>query len=152
MADDTSNQASDNTSPAPRMTVPVVEEVLQVGRQQTDTGRGVRLHKTVTEETLRVDEALQQQDLQVERVPVNAWVDGVPPAQRQEGDTLVIPVLEEVLVVEKRLRLTEEIRITVRTRLHAASERVVLRKEHVTVARFDEGDVHAEGGHETPPA
>jgi hypothetical protein len=35
-----------------------------------------------------------------------------PPVQRQEGDTLILPVVEEVLVVEKRLMLREEIRIT----------------------------------------
>ncbi len=148
MAHDTSN----DTSPASKVTLPVVEDVLHVGRQRKDTGRGVRLHKTVTEETLRVDEDLQRQALQVEHVPVNTWVDGAPPAQRQEGDTLIIPVLEEVLVVEKRLRLTEEIRITVKTQSQAVSERVVMRKEHVAVERFDEGDVHAKGGHETPPA
>ncbi len=47
----------------------------------------------------------------IERVPVNRIV-AESPSQRQEGDTLVLPVVEEVIVVEKRLMLREEIRIT----------------------------------------
>lgn len=105
------------------------------------------MHKTVTEEALRIDEMLQSQELQVERVPVDAWIEGAPPVQRQEGATLIIPVLEEVLVVQKRLRLKEEIRITAKADMHAASEHVVLREEHVTVERFDESGTHESGAH-----
>lgn len=119
--------------------IPVLQETLQVGKRTVDTGRGVRVHKTVTEEALRIDEALATQDLEIEHVPVNAWVDGPAPVQRHEGDTLVVPVLEEVLVVEKRLRLKEEIRIRARADVRHASEHVVLRSEQVTVERFDEG-------------
>ncbi len=118
--------------------IPVVQEELRVGRRTVETGRGVRLHKTVTEEALRIEEALMRQELDIERVPVDAWVDGALPERRQEGETLVIPVLEEVLVVQKRVRLKEEIRITARARQQPASEQVVLREEHVSVERFDE--------------
>lgn len=131
------HMATDASNPI-RSPIPVIEEELVVGRRTVDTGRGVRLHKSVTEETLRIAETLQGQELQVEHVPVNAWIEGVPPVQRQEGDTLVIPVLEEVLVVQKRLRLTEEIRITARARSHTVTEQVVLRKEQVTAERFDD--------------
>ena len=118
--------------------IPVVQEELRVGRRTVETGRGVRLHKTVTEEALRIEEALMRQELDIERVPVDAWVDGALPERRQEGETLVIPVLEEVLVVQKRVRLKEEIRLTARARQQPASEQVVLREEHVSVERFDE--------------
>ncbi len=118
--------------------LPVIQEEVQVGRRVVDTGRGVRLHKTVTEEALRIDETLLRQELDVERVPIDEWVDGALPERRQEGETLVIPVLEEVLVVQKRVRLKEEIRITARARQHPASEQVVLREERLSVERFDE--------------
>lgn len=141
MASDTSasNTSASDTSAATGVRIPVIQEELQLGRRVVDTGRGVRLRKTVTEETLHVEEALQRQELQIEHVPVNAWIDGAPPVRRQEGDTLIIPVLEEVLVVQKRLRLTEEIRITAKAHTHTVSEQVVLRKEHVAVERFDDG-------------
>ncbi|HZU25874.1 MAG TPA: DUF2382 domain-containing protein [Bryobacteraceae bacterium] len=47
----------------------------------------------------------------VENVPVNRLVDG-PVQVRQEGDVTIIPVVEEVITVQKRLLLKEEIRIT----------------------------------------
>lgn len=121
-----------------KLRIPVISEELHVGRRVVDTGRGVRLNKSVTEEVLRIDEALMQQELEIEHVPMDAWVDGVLPERRQEGETLVIPVLEEVLVLQKRVRLKEEIRITAKVHRHTASEQVVLRDEHVSVERFAE--------------
>ena len=116
----------------------MIQESLQIGRRVVDTGRGVRLRKTVSEESIRIDESLQSQELLIEHVPVNAWIEGAPPAQRQEGATLIVPVFEEVLVVEKRLRLKEEIRITAKSTMHPVSEHVVLRDEHLAVEPFDE--------------
>ena len=55
-----------------------------------------------------------------------------------EGATLVIPVLEEVLVVQKRVRLKEEIRITAHARSEPVSSTVVLRTEQAAVERFDD--------------
>ena len=120
--------------------IPVVQEELQLGKRTTETGKGVRLNKTVSEEIWRIDEILQQQNLDIEHVPINVWVSGDPPSNRYEGKTLVMPVLEEVLVVEKRLRLKEEIRITAKFVQQPVSERVVLRKEQVNVERFDDSE------------
>ncbi len=52
-----------------------------------------------------------QEGYTIERVKVERLIQE-PVSQRQEGDTLILPVVEEVLVVEKRLMLREEIRIT----------------------------------------
>ncbi len=120
------------------MRIPVVQEELHVGKRVVDSGQGVRLHKSVTEEVMHVEEPLMRQELDIEHVPINAWVDGPVPVQRHEGDTLIVPVLEEVLVVEKRLRLKEEIRITARATVDRFSERVTLRSEQVMVERFDQ--------------
>jgi len=57
------------------------------------------------------DEALFSDDVTVERVAVNRLLDA-PVETRQEGDTTVIPVMEEVLTIQKRLLLKEEVRIT----------------------------------------
>lgn len=129
--------------------IPVMQEALKIGKRVVETGRGVRVHKTVTETVLRIDESLMQQCLTIEHVPINAWVEGKPPVQRQEGDTLVVPVLEEVLIVEKRLRLKEEIRITAISTMRTASEPVTLREEQVEVERFD--DAPAEQKRAGPP-
>jgi stress response protein YsnF len=60
------------------------------------------------------------------------------PSTRYEGDTLVVPVLEEVLVVERRVRIKEEIRITRTRREEHHAETVMLKSEQVSVERFDE--------------
>ncbi len=122
-----------------KLRIPVMQEALHIGKRTVETGRGVRLNKTVSEEVWRIDDTLSQQTLDIQHIPVNAWVVGDAPTQHYDGATLVVPVLEEVLVVEKRLRLKEEIRITAKTHQQPVSERVVLRKEHVSVEHVDEG-------------
>src|SRR3982751_2082323 len=88
----------------------------------------------------------------VERKAVNRIVDG-PVDVRYEGDTTVIPVLEEVLVVEKRLILREEIHITRSTEEVHKPQRVVLRREDVSVERMEDPHTSQEvagTGEETP--
>jgi hypothetical protein len=52
----------------------------------------------------------------------------------------VVPVLEEVLVVERRLRIKEELHITRIRREERHVESVLLKSEQVSVERFDEHD------------
>ena len=52
-----------------------------------------------------------EDDYDIEHVPVGRIINA-PVAQRQEGETLVLPVVEEVLVYRRKLYLREEIRIT----------------------------------------
>jgi len=115
--------------------VPVVEEELRVGKRVVETGR-VRVTKTVHEHEEVVDEPLMREEYDVVRVPVDEFVDG-PVGPRHEGETLVVPVLEEVLVVEKRLVVREELRITRRRTEERRPQRVKLLSEEVSVERAD---------------
>ncbi len=111
--------------------IPIVEEMLTVDKRAVITG-GVRLVKRVTEREEVVDEALLREAVSVEHVPINQIVAEAPQA-RQEGDTLIVPVLEEVLVTEKRLLLKEEIRITrTQTTVHDP-QTITLRAEHAVL-------------------
>jgi stress response protein YsnF len=83
-----------------------------------------------------VDEPLLREEVAVERVPVNRVVEGPIPV-RSEGDTMIVSVLEEVLVVETRLILKEEVHITTRRTETHTPERVTLRREDVTIERVD---------------
>lgn len=114
--------------------VPVVVEELSVGTRVVDTGV-VRLRKVVHERVEVVDTALLRETVHVERVAVNRFVEG-PVAPREEDGVWIIPVLEEVLVVEKRLVLREELRVTRRREpMPPAPQRVTLRREEVVVER-----------------
>ena len=82
----------------------------------------------------QIDEPLTTEEVVVERVPVNRPVDEAPTI-RHEGDTLVIPLLEEVLVVEKRLVLREEVHVRkVHKEVHSPQE-VSLRSEEIEITR-----------------
>jgi uncharacterized protein (TIGR02271 family) len=116
-------------------TIPLVEEVLDVQRHRVETGK-VRLTKVVYEREEEVNSPRVREEVTIERVPLNRLVDA-PVSIRQEGDTLIIPVLEEVVVMEKRLRVTEELRITKRRIEEPTSQRVMLRREEVIVERLD---------------
>src|SRR5215213_6119807 len=113
--------------------VPVIEEELRVGKRVVETGR-VRIRKTVHEHEEVVDEPLMREEYDVERVPIDEFVDG-PVGPRHEGETLVVPVLEEVLVVEKRLVVREELRITRKRTEEREARRVTLLSEEVSVER-----------------
>lgn len=122
-----------NTQSGETLVIPVVEEVPRVERVARETGR-IELTKTVEEWVEHIDEPLASEEVEVERVTVNRPVDEVPTI-RHEGDTLVIPLLEEVLVIQKQLVLREEVRVRkLRKEIHAPQE-VSLRREQVEITR-----------------
>ena len=115
--------------------IPVVEEQLKVGKRLRETGI-TKIRKIVHRAEEVVDEPLQADEVQVERVPVNRFVEG-PVAVREENGTTIVPVLEEVLVVEKRLLLKEELHITKRSKTFHKPQKAILRKEEVVVEHID---------------
>ncbi len=116
--------------------IPVVEETLDVQKRTVTTGI-VRIDKTVEERTEAVDEPLFRDQVSVERRAVNrAVLASEPPGIRYEGDTMIVPVLEEVLVVEKRLMLKEELLIHREKTEFRAPQHVVLRREQVAIDRI----------------
>ena len=120
--------------------VPVVEERLRVGKRTVQNR--VQLQKHVTERTETADVPLFQERVEIERVTHNRPVDEVSPA-RYEGDTMIVPLYEEVLVVSKQLRLVEEVRITTERSEHHDPQAVTLRREEVEVKRA-EGELDGE--------
>ncbi|MES2462663.1 MAG: YsnF/AvaK domain-containing protein [Armatimonadota bacterium] len=126
-----------------RIVVPVIEEMIEVRKQMVDTGN-VRIVKSVHERQERIDEPLRRETVEVTRVPVGQFVDAAVPA-REEGSTLIIPVYEERMVVQKQLFLKEELHVTRQETVdRQAQQTVTLRSEEVNVERYlldDEEDV-----------
>ncbi len=118
-----------------REVIPVVEERAVVLKRKKLTG-GVRVRTVVHEDKEVVDEPLATEEVEVERVPLDRWVKAPVPV-RQEGETTIITLLEEVAVVEKRLRATEEVRITKRRTTRQTSQHVTLRHEEAVVERLE---------------
>jgi len=114
--------------------VPVVREEVRVGTRAVEGG-GVRVHKRVEEREEVVEQPVFREDVSVERIAIGRPIDEAI-GSRQEGDTLIVPVLEEMLVVEKRLVLKEEIRITKRRVEEIERASVILREEHVDIEQI----------------
>jgi uncharacterized protein (TIGR02271 family) len=117
-----------------RIAIPVAEERLALRKRRVETGR-VRVAKTVSVREEEVDEPLVQETIHVERVAVNRPV-AEPVPVRYEGDTLIIPIFEETVVLEKRLVLKEELRVTRRKEEIHRPQRIALRREEAAVERL----------------
>ena len=119
-----------------RLTISLHEETLEPRVRDVELGR-IRIRKHVEEqpEELLVDAA--RDEVTIERVAIDRTVERAP-EPRQEGDTLVIPVVEEVIVTETRLVLREEIRITRRRVTDRVPVQATLRRERVEIEQLDE--------------
>ncbi len=115
------------------LVIPVTEERVVLRKRKLETGR-VRITKRVTARDEEIKEPLMQETLHIERIPVNRPITEPVPV-RCEGDTLIVPIFEETLVVEKRLILKEELRITKRRVETRRARRATLRREEVSIER-----------------
>ncbi len=120
-----------------RDTLQLAAEEARISTRGVITGRvDVRTVTDTVEEIVR--STLRGETIDITRVPIDREVT-VAPAVRTEGDTTIIPVLEEVIVVEKRLVLKEEVRIRRISRSDEVETTVPLRRQRAVVERHDAG-------------
>ena len=113
--------------------LPLAAETLVVTKRTVERDTVTVATRTSTrEETVALE--LQSTRVEIERVPINRFVDTMP-VPRTEGDSIVVPVVEEVVVT--RLFLKEEVRLVpVRsTRPHA--ETITLRTQQAVISRSE---------------
>lgn len=135
-------QSKGHVSEETHETVPLAEETVSVSRDEVVTGR-VRVKTRTEAEDQLVEAELSEDHVEVTRVPVDRVVES-PPSIRTEGDVTIIPVLEEVAVVETRLVLREELHIRRRTEQRTVSVPVTLRRQTAEIER-DAVDEHSVG-------
>ena len=124
----------------PEGSIPLVEEQMDIGKRETERGHVIiRTHVEEREELAELD--LHQEEVSVERVPVGRPVETPPPVREEDG-VLIVPVLEEQLVIQTRLILKEEIRITRKRHTEHVSEPVRLRAERAEVVRLKDPKAH----------
>jgi len=145
-----SGRVSSGTPTENIMVIPVIQEQVSIDTKVVESGR-VHISKTVSEQQESVSVPLNHEEVNVERVQKNEYVDTPPPPVRHEGDTMIIPVLREVVVVEKRLLLVEELHVTKKQVQTEDVRQVTLRKEEVNVVRsFNEDEVNVVRNEENP--
>ena len=114
--------------------LPLLAEEIAVSKQVVETGR-VQVTRVTREREQLIDELLAHQTVEIERTPMARHVEAMP-AIREEGDTVVIPIVEEVLVIERRLLLKEEIRVRRERTTERHQESVILRHHEAVVTRL----------------
>ncbi len=117
--------------------IPLATERLNIGKQVVELGE-LRIHKRVEqiEEVQRVP--VTHDELVVERIPMNQPLDA-PRQPRTENDVLIIPVMKEVLVVQRQLVLVEEVRVSKRYVTEEHEVREPVRRERI---ELEDATVH----------
>jgi uncharacterized protein (TIGR02271 family) len=124
--------------PAGETRIPLHAEELSVSRRQT-AGDTLQVSTVTREHERFVDEMLNHERVEIERVPIGRPIDAIPPV-RQEGDTTIMSVVEETIVVERHLLLKEEVRIRRLRVSERHQEAVALRKQEAVITRIEPHD------------
>ncbi len=109
-------------------------EEISVARRRIPRGT-VRVSKVIQSRDHLVQETLQHQRVEVERIQIGTYIDQAPPI-RYDGDVTIVSVVEEVVFTERRLLLKEEVRIRTVTTTEKYKEIVALRSEEANVERL----------------
>lgn len=125
-----------------RTATPIVEERLVLGTRTVETDR-VRVRTIVEDRPETLSGTSERGVVDIERVPMFREVLQ-PPAPRQEGDTIIVSVVEERLV--KRSFLVEEVRISRRSVTEAVELSASVRVMHAEIEHLP---TNPEQGHES---
>lgn len=118
------------------LVLPLLEEEVRIAKRVVETGR-VRIRTVVDTIEEQARAVLGGEHVDIERVPVDRVVD-VAPSVRTEDGVVIVPVVEEVLFVEKRLVLKEELHIRRSQTTETVEIPVTLRRERAVVERIGE--------------
>jgi uncharacterized protein (TIGR02271 family) len=121
--------------------IPLAEETIAISKREVETGQ-VRVALTTDAEQMVVRETLRGRRVEVERIAVGRTLaEGeAAPQTREEGNTLVIPVVEETAVVVKRLVLREEVRLRFLPTEAPFEQEVTVRRQRAAVTRVPSVD------------
>jgi uncharacterized protein (TIGR02271 family) len=120
----------------------LLAEEVSFAKETLETGR-VRISKRTQERDELIDEGLTSESVEIETMPIGRQVFEMPTI-RHEGDTTIIPVVEEVLFTERRLILKEEIRIKRIRTIQRYQDRVTLRHQEAVITRIHGGTEEAD--------
>ena len=126
--------------PAVVSAVQADEEVIALHSEDLVVAKRVVERSTVRVATVTrtydrlVEEELTHRRVEIVHVPMGYFVDAVP-SVREEGDLTIMPVVEEVVIVERRLLLKEEVHIRRIRQTEQHVETVALRRQEAVITR-----------------
>ena len=113
--------------------VPIYQEQASVSKRRIVTGK-VKVSRVTHQSEKLLTETLAQQQVKIDRIPIGKLIDAVPKI-RKEGDAIIIPIVEEIPVVEHRLVLIEEVRVRRVRSKENHRQRVTLRCQKAVITR-----------------
>jgi len=96
-----------NRSESGNVSIPVIEEEMQVGKRAVETG-GVRVETSINERPVEETVTLREENVTVNRRPVDRAVSDADLSAIKEGDLTVTERAEQA-VVAKEARVVEEV-------------------------------------------
>jgi uncharacterized protein (TIGR02271 family) len=138
LVNDTDSTVTRNDDLTTSNTIPVIEENLNVGKQQVEAG-GTRVTTNIVEEPVEKTVNLRNEQVHVERTPVDR------PASTSDLDTFKEGQIEltehaEVPVVSKEARVVEEVTINKSVEEREETIRDTVRNTEVKTERIDPKD------------
>src|SRR6478736_7400113 len=112
----------------------ILQEEANIDKKIVESGK-VYIHKKVQETDEEISVPVSHESVTIKKVTVNKYVD-VAPLVRNEGNTTIIPVIKEVLVIEKKLLLVEEVHVIKEVIETTEEHTIPLRKEEIEVERY----------------
>ncbi|WP_197277098.1 YsnF/AvaK domain-containing protein [Sphingomonas profundi] len=116
----------------------MIQEEAHVTKREVEIEQ-VQVRTSFEQETVTVRDTVSRHHVEIRRLPVEREVAIAPPIREEDGITIV-PVLEERLVVEKRLFLVEEIHLVRRQSTEEVALLVELRRPVVDVDRSSDNN------------
>lgn len=122
--------------------IPIVEEEAYLLKRQVATEK-VAVHTSYAEEQVLIRDELQRGQVDIVEVEREEEVAEAPPI-RTEGDVTIVPIVEERLVISKRLFLVKELHLRRTNQIHDVEVPATLRGTQVTVEQeiLDENGEH----------
>jgi len=132
----TQQQRSSAAAAGNKEVIPVVQEELQVGKRQVQTG-GVRVYSRVTEKPVEEKVHLREERVNVERRPVDRPVTNADAAFKER--TIEARETAEQAVVQKQARVVEEVAVNKDVQQREQTVRDTVRRTDVDVQQVQPG-------------
>jgi uncharacterized protein (TIGR02271 family) len=144
--DTTTTRATSSTAKMPsaarnvesEAAIPIVEEELHVGKREVEKG-GVRVHSYLEEKPVQESVELREENVYVERRPVDRAVDASTIDAFQERTYEVRERAEEV-VTDKQARVVEEVVVGKKVDTHVETVEDTVRRTRVEVEKMGNGN------------
>lgn len=117
--------------------IPLAEEQAEVTTTRV-VDRRIRIHRSTTTAEKLLETELWHEEVEIKHIAKNETLEeGYFPQVRQEGDVLIVPVIEEQVEIIRRHILKEEVHIHKLKKNEQFEQKVTLRSQEIEISKED---------------